>query len=65
MSLGIGQGRFSHWPRTLARLAKTGSVQNARQSLGAKYGDPVSMISNYCFFTEANKKNVSREGFSI
>ena len=25
---------MSHWPSTLARLANTGTVQNARQSLG-------------------------------
>lgn len=34
MSVGTGLGRLSHWPSTLDRLANTGSVQNAKQSLG-------------------------------
>lgn len=34
MSEGTGLGRLSHWPSTLDRLANTGSVQNAKQSLG-------------------------------
>lgn len=33
MSGDIAEGRFSQLPRTLAKLAKTGSVQNAKQSL--------------------------------
>lgn len=36
MSLGTGLGRLSHWPSTLDRLANTGSVQNAKQSLKAQ-----------------------------
>lgn len=33
MSGDTGEGRFSQLPKTLAKLAKTGSVQNAKQSL--------------------------------
>lgn len=36
MSVGTGLGRLSHWPSTLDRLANTGSVQNAKQSLGTE-----------------------------
>lgn len=36
ISVGTGLGRLSHWPRTLAKLANTGSVQNARQSLSER-----------------------------
>lgn len=36
MSVGTGLGRLSHWPNTLAKLANTGSVQNARLSLKKK-----------------------------
>ncbi len=44
MSVGTGQGRFSHWPRTLDRLANTGSVQKARQSLRAKHRNNIRII---------------------
>lgn len=36
MSDGKGEGRFSQLPSILAKLALTGSVQNARQSLKEK-----------------------------
>lgn len=36
MSDGKGEGRLSQLPRTLAKLANTGSVQNAKQSLERK-----------------------------
>ena len=51
MSGGTGLGRLSVWPSTLARLANTGSVQNARESLqGGMRGE-----------TEMNERERTRE----
>lgn len=54
MSLGTGLGKLSHWPRTLDRLANTGSVQKARQSLKETHKKETQYIRNNINQTNKN-----------
>lgn len=56
ISLGTGLGRLSHWPSTLDRLANTGSVQNAKQSLRAKHRNDNSTNWNSCCYLSTNQE---------
>lgn len=56
MSHGKGEGRLSQLPSTLAKLAQTGSVQNAKQSLEEKkYPAYLSKILNKCSNCDAEQ----------
>lgn len=58
MSDGKGEGRLSQLPRTLAKLAHTGSVQNAKQSLERKQIKKKKFLVHKCNRTpDCKQKN--------